>query len=246
MTLKNLIAAAIMYTALATGCATKPKDAPKLDIDPMPKLIMVENTKKTKEKAAQDDPTKKEKSGIEITAGYNALENAVTSEGNVRTRLLTNIGIGKFKYHALNEMENLDPDTYFGIHRPAYGFIEGIELEAKIKTNSKGIVDAKFGIRDTHIPKLLKGYGFVEIIANNNELDFTIFYGKSLGKGFSVEALQSVIIPFEGSKDVGFYNELQLNYKLSDKFSIFGRGELSDFEFDQGTVLLGVTLKLGK
>lgn len=232
--------AALLYATVATGCATKPKEMLEFaPVDMAPAALAVDDTID----AAVEAPKPK----YEITAGYNALETAVTykdGEVGARNRLLVNFGVGNLQLHVLYDLNDLDPDTSFVIARPAYQITDSTELETKIKANADGILDAKFGVRDTHLPKMLGGYGFTELVANNEMLDLTVFYGRNLVAGFSLEGSQSVFIPFDDDKDVKFYNELQLNYELNKNVKLFARFEVSDFEFDKADYMVGFTILL--
>ena len=229
--IKNAALAAVMYATLATGCATKPVEFEALGAAPQPVVEQVE-----------------EKQPSRIKLGYNALEIAATDEGDVRTRLLTNIdflvGPVEIGYHPLNEMDNLDTDTYFGNHRFTLGHKDiGTKLEVRVKANSHGATDEKIGVRDYSLVEATGGYGYLESTANKDGANITLFYGRNLGKGFSAEFLQVVDVPFDNGKKTNYYNELQLNMSLGKHFALFGRIEMPGFDVDKNRYLVGGTFK---
>ena len=218
MTNRKVIAAALIGSGLITGCATKPNGFAGKEVE-----IPV----------------------LRVHPGYNALEAALTDEGNLRNRLLTNLDFStgdlKIGYHGVNEMEDLDPDTYFGIHRIHVG--KGTRGEAKIKTNSKGIVDAKFGIRDTTLPMMIGCYGYTEAVTHGKEGEVAVFLGKGLGKGFFLEAFMSASVPYDSDKNVKWYHELELKKSFGDHYSVFLRGEIKDFNRHKTGISVGLTYR---
>ena len=185
-----------------------------------------------------------------IDLGYNALETAVqASEGQdsqLRNRLLTNVeynlGDAVIGYHGLNEVNNADSNTYFGRNVVTAGKKDvPTRFAAVTKANSNGIFDTKVGIRDTRIQDVLGGYGFTDITANGDAVGIDVLFGKPLPHGFSFEVYQSTTLPFEGEKN--HYTELQLNKNLNDRFSIFGRSEIPNFNKNNANYLVGGTIK---
>ncbi len=180
----------------------------------------------------------------EIKSGYNALETATTSEGSIRNRALVNkdlragnINVG---YHALAELDDLDPNTHFGRHGLTAGIddcnVQGI---AVLKTGGKGVTDAKYGIRLRNLGKL-GGYGFVDMAADHNSSNLSLFYGRQLGKRTSVEIYEAAEFPFDSNPTS--YTEFQVNRSLGNRLSVFGRTETAKFDDKSTKYLFGLAI----
>lgn len=183
-----------------------------------------------------------------VNFGYNAIENAAASSKNTRTRLLNNAsisaGVIEAGYHGLNEVDNLDETTYFGRHSLEVGLKSfPIRPNAVLKTDNTGLFNTKFGLRDTSLIGVLGGYGFVEVGANHDAANFTTFYGRNLGTGWSASAVLSADGNFNDKPK--WYAELQLNKEIWPHVSAFGRVEI-EFNRAAGTEdttgLIGVTI----
>ncbi|MBI4440211.1 hypothetical protein HY638_04535 [Candidatus Woesearchaeota archaeon] len=166
---------------------------------------------------------------VELNLGYNALEVAVTDKADVRTRALTNVDATiadrlTVGYHGLNEIDNVDPNSYYGRHVITVS-PKGplISAAAVMKTDAKGVFDKKVGIRNTSLPELLGGYGFIDVTANGEGANATAFYGRDVGP-ITIEGYQDVDIPYGGK--VSSYSELILTKSVDGKLSIFGRAEI--------------------
>lgn len=182
----------------------------------------------------------------EIMAGANNLEAAVEASEDTRVRAINNIDvkIDEFAigYHGLNECSNMDGATYFGKNPVSVGPIGSpVRAEVCAKTASDGVIDTKYGVRDTSIVRNLGGYGCIEALANKDAANISIFYGRALPKGCTLEVLQSVDIPFDGGKAVP-YTEIQLNKSLGKHAAAFVRAEVPDFDTAKGKYLVGVAL----
>ncbi len=181
-----------------------------------------------------------------VNWGFNALETAITNDENVRTRALTNVDalLGdsfEIGYHGLNEVENLEGDSYFGIHDFTIGMkdwpVDGV---LNVKTDSFGIFDRKVGLRNESLMEMLGGYGYLEALADQDSANLTVFYGKPFENGLSLELYHSMDFTQDGNFN---YSEVQLNKDLTKNWSLFGRIELPDFDFDGARYLVGITLK---
>lgn len=197
-------------------------------------------------------PAKAEESRVHF--GYNALETAVITEYTpdvnrpVRNRLITNISLDagnlEISYHGLNEMNNYNSDTYFGRNRLMIGKKDSLlRLLIDTKANENEIFDTKVGARYTGLMKKIGYYGEIDLSANEDALNLRIFYGKMLGKGFSMELLQDTTFLYDSKPN--HYTELQLNKSLSDRLSLFGRAEFWDFDKDKTNYLIGAIINLG-
>lgn len=180
---------------------------------------------------------------IEINPGYNALEVAVTADQDLRTRLLTNVDIEidnvTMGYHGLNEMSNLDIDTYFGKHVFTAGAKDyGTKLAGIFKTVNGDIIDEKIGLRNTDFVAKLGGYGSIDAVIDNNSANLTAFFGESLGNGLSAELYLATEIPFNAKATS--YTEIQLYKALGDNFSVFARGEFNQLSIDDATYIVGL------
>lgn len=173
---------------------------------------------------------------------YNALETAVTSNKDVRSRSYTggrlrfsNLELG---YSGLHEVTNLDPKTYFGRSALTVGdTIWTTKPAAVVKTVYEGVLDAKAGLRNTSLPAALGCYGWVDLTGNKTGADLTSFFGRELWGG-SVELYHSVELPF--GKKPAHYTELQLNKDVWKHAAAFGRIET---DWKNNTYLLGLTIK---
>jgi len=190
---------------------------------------------------------------IDIDLGYNALETAATNDGNIRNRLyhdfVLKAGPVKAESWGLNEVDNGDIDTYFGRNVLTLGPRDwNTSLATVLKTDSDGVFDTKVGIRDKVLVDILGGYGYIDLTADDEAANLTLFYGRGLGKGFSAEMFQIMEYPFQGHvsdvKDLKPYTELQLNKSLGKHVSLFGRAEIANFRFDRTTrYMVGITVR---
>jgi hypothetical protein len=171
-------------------------------------------------------------------SGYNALEIASTSEERIRIRSLVNVdlkfGNSNVGMHTLNEVDNADQETYYGRNVITVGrSVQGISV---LKTDDSGITDNKYGIRFSDLSPL-GGYGFVDLSADKNSANMSVFYGRSCGK-FSGEMYESVEFSFNGEAKP--YTEVQLYREIGNGFSIFGRAENSGFNRKETRYLFGL------
>ncbi|MBD3354370.1 hypothetical protein GF361_00115 [Candidatus Woesearchaeota archaeon] len=184
--------------------------------------------------------------------GYNALETAVdterTSEGErtIRNRLFTNVSLDikelEIGYQGLNEVNDWDSDSYFGRNRFMFGKVDSpLKLLIDTKANKKEIFDTKVGARYSGLMQKLGGYGNIDMSLDDEALNLNLFYGKPLGKGFSVEFSQDITKPY--GEDASYYTELQLNKSLTDRISLFGRLEMAEFDNDKKKYLVGLSIK---
>lgn len=189
-----------------------------------------------------------------LNLGYNVLETAISIEKDqsehrpVRNRLMTNVSLSlkgiETSYSGLNELNDWNSETYFGSNKfmiGKKGF--SVKLLAKTKATKSGLIDTKLGFRDQNIMKTLRGYGYAELGANKQAVEVVIFYGKGLGKGTSIELFQDTTLPFRGR--TSHHTEVQTNKSLTDRLSLFGRMEASDFNVKEATYLAGMGFNLG-
>jgi|SRR3989338_10632070 len=181
-----------------------------------------------------------------INLGYNAVEVSGQDTKDFRARAYADIGLSmsgvQIGYHGLNEMNNLDPGTFFGKEVFTLGKAgASSQAVAVMKLDSKGIIDVKYGVRNTGLPKKLSGYGYLDIAASGNSAGAIIFYGRGIGKGVSVETLQDMKFPFTGRPSV--YSELQLNREIGRRGFLFGRAEVDNFNMRKGRYLVGIGIK---
>ncbi len=175
-----------------------------------------------------------------LNLGYNAVEAAVTSNEDVRTRLLTNadlnLGQVQIGYHALNEMNNFNGDTYFGRNAFTAGEkSKPVKFVSVVKTNGKGIIDAKAGLR---VAKMPGGYGYVDLTFDTNSTNMTLFYGRPFGKN-SFELVQTAEF---GTEKPSYYTEPQVNFSLGKHLAVFGRAEIPGFRLDNAKYLAGIAV----
>ncbi|MFH1445626.1 MAG: hypothetical protein ABIF08_04045 [Nanoarchaeota archaeon] len=183
-----------------------------------------------------------------IELGYNALETGV-SEDYARNRLFTNATVEingwEVGFQGLNEINDLDFDTYFGRNRLYLG-PEDSENYLLIDTiaNSGGIIDTRYGIRNMSLMRYLGGYGYVDMETNKDLVGINAFYGKPVKEG-SLEILQSVNFPFQARPN--YYTELQFNRAIDGNpdYNGFFRIEMSNFDVKDSTYLIGLTYNLG-
>ncbi len=194
----------------------------------------------------------KAEEGLKIHWGYNALENAATIDTSqeknpMRNRLITNVNLNlegfEVGFNGSNDINDLNRKTYLGSNR----FLISREnsktnLLVKTSENKEGVVDTKIGLRNTSLMERLKGYGYLEGSVDEESANISLFYGKPFGKGFSFEFFQSA--DFQQDKPI-WYNEIQINKILTNSLTLFGRAEITDFDKDKATYLLGITVKLG-
>jgi len=180
-----------------------------------------------------------------IELGYNALEATPTHEGDFRTRAITNATVKtphlEIRHHGLNEANNFDENTNFGNNRLMVGHPDfPVKAVVDMITNKDGIASTKFGIRDYWIVKQIGGYGFIEALRDEDSSTITLFYGKPIGKGFSIEGFVSATLPDGGN--INTYNEIQLYEKIAEHLSLTARWEWLDEKMDEGTGLVGIVL----
>jgi len=133
-----------------------------------------------------------------------------------------------------------DEDNAFSFQRVMAGHKDfPVKLEYAVKTLGDEIIDQKFGIRDLYLMNQLPGKGYIEALVDideqkeNRGAQLVLFYIQPVGKGYSVQALQSLNFLFDG-EDIGSLTEIQVNKKLAGHVSAFARVEANDFEFDEG------------
>ena len=187
-----------------------------------------------------------QKQGPKLRLGNNALETAITDKNDIRSRLFTNVGVDYqgvlFDFHGMNQINNMNDHTYFG--RNVFGIgpsAWSTEAIAALKFNNEKVLDSKYGFRNTCLPAKIADYGWVDVTADTKAGNFQTFLGWKLGERTTLEALQSFEKPYEGKTSK--YTELQLNYRLFDHVEVFGRIETNNFDFNQATHLVGITLK---
>lgn len=202
-------------------------------------------TDTTKTITAVTDTTKKD---LWTTVGFNAVETAVTSQGNARIRAYAELGLSYKKaelgYSGMNEFtQNLK--TYFGRHVVvAWLKDKKLKLIGVVKTTAaEGVIDTKFGLRylisDKH-----GIYGRVDVSANKDGWDATFFLGKTLGKKKtgSVELFESAGVDFKGK--ISPYTELQLNKEVFKWLNVFVRWEMAGDKYKDNTYLFGISKML--
>lgn len=178
-----------------------------------------------------------------VSFGYNALETGFLDKEGVRSRAINNVSLNlenvQFSYHGLNQVNNGDTDTYFGRHRIMFGKKDAnIKGLVDIRTNSKKVINTRYGIRNTTLVKLLFGdYGQIDVTTNKKAANINLFYGKKLGKGFLFELVQSTDFPFKGKPKP--YTELMLIKDIKDNFSLYVRAEIPKFDIDKRKVIAG-------
>ena len=182
-----------------------------------------------------------------VKFGYNALETGFTSDRDVRNRVFTNIDLivapVRVGYHGLNEMVNLDTETYFGNHR----FFAGengsnITSCVMVKTNSTGGTDVKAGIRDKNLIKMLGAYGYIDLVADMDAARMELFAGKELGKRFALELFHAIERPYEGQAE--HYTELQMNFDIGKGWYIIDHFNFPALKPREGTNMVGITKKI--
>lgn len=214
-TIKKIGMAAVMYAALACGTA-KAEEAKIFDFDLGPHFV----------------------------------EASVNTDGNLENRLILNddIIIGDtvdMGYHGLNIVNDLDMDTYFGNHKFTLGLqaLGGhAKLNYNVKTDKEGVIAQRFGVRNYTIPGMLGGYGFIDLLGNKDGIGLDIFYGKPLGKGFTLEIANLMNKPFDGA--ITNYTELALKKQICKDVDGFLRLRTVDFaKPEDGTYELGICAK---
>jgi hypothetical protein len=188
------------------------------------------------------------KNKIELKSDFVSIENALTSAGNMRTRLLAN---GMISYHSaklgydfLDDTENLSPSNfYYGRNELNLSKEDSNNgLCAVVKADQDGIFDVKYGIKNTSIPeKLGTDYGWIEALLNKDAANVTFFVGKDLAKGLSIEMYNDTEIPF-GNK-VSNYTELQLNKKIIKHLDAYARAEIANGNMKEGVYMIGISIK---
>ncbi len=148
--------------------------------------------------------------------------------------------------HSFNEANIGEIDYFYG--RESVG-IKPVGMEQEFVVVSEftqdGYLDTQFGIRDNALPKLLGGYGFEHLIANDENLTFLAFFGHNLlakdcANPLNLELLQRC--DFRYDRAPSYYSELQLVLMVSEHVGIFARVELSDFELGTKTAVFGLTV----
>ncbi len=179
----------------------------------------------------------------EFTAGYNAIENGVTSSQGWRIRLMNNVsyrtGKVEIDYQGLNET-NWD-DYSFGSHRLLIGK-KGSRQKAVMHTMTdyNGWAGTKYGVSDTSVCQRLGGDGYIDFTAGRDSMRFIVFYCRDLGHGWS--AYLNPRTDFLNGEKPFTFTELQVNRKVSDSASVFARAENSNGE--KTAYLIGVEMKL--
>ncbi|MBS3056415.1 MAG: hypothetical protein J4473_03200 [Candidatus Aenigmarchaeota archaeon] len=184
----------------------------------------------------------------ELVMDYNALETAVTTDGHIRNRVLTNLSLEtgnmEIGYSGLNEVNNLNIETYFGRNCLTIGQNgQKTRLLIETRADKHGVFDTKAGIRNTGMVESIGCYGYLDTTANNRSAKVTLFCGKPVGKGISAEIFQSS--EFSQHNHPVYYTELQLNHAISGRVDLFCRAEIPDFNANEAVYLFGITIKPG-
>ncbi len=170
------------------------------------------------------------KNKIEFSSDFNQLE-VDGLQGKVRSINKASIGNDKFglAYHGLNEITSANPDTYFGLNRLILNTNEYANPMLATKWSLDGIFDSKVGLRNESLPELAGAdYGFLDALTDGSAVELMLFAGKGITDNLSLEALQTIQV--ENEIKPGYFSELQLNYKLGEKVSAFGRVESVNFK----------------
>jgi len=180
-----------------------------------------------------------------LSLGYNALENAATSQNTARTRALTSITLTSEKaaitYEGLNQADNLKPSTYMGRQVLLAGKPNGkIQAGLTAWTTKQGFSRVKPGIRNSGLIEKLRGYGYIDAGFNRKEAELALFYGLPI-KSTSIELTGFLTYPFGEKPSV--YTELQLNQSLGKTLSGFARAEILGKDVKHGVYLAGLTIK---
>jgi len=186
-----------------------------------------------------------EKDSVQFNTEFNTLETAVTNQDDlVRTRMINapsvdykGVHVG---FHGLNEINNANPDTYFGRNRLLVGKTEGKNyFIVDAITTKDGLVDTKVGVRNTSIAETIGVYGFLDAETNLDGMSILGFYGRSIGECFSVEGLYVINKEYDG--EFNQFLEVQGNYKIGNHLSAFGRMET--YNFESPVLMFGLSVK---
>jgi hypothetical protein len=195
-------------------------------------------------------------SNLEFNKGFNAAYVGVNNKQEEGyTRVFTNANVSnntaRLHVHGLNELSGTNTDTYFGRNSVSVEPLNsGIEAIIEARGGSSGLFDGQpqYGLRDSHIPKILGAdYGFFQATTNGSDGNLTMFYGKNLGfianslKPLSLEAFNSFDYR-NGSKDSNL-TELTADWSLSNNLSLFVRQDTNDLKFDDSNYVFGGVLK---
>ena len=181
--------------------------------------------------------------------GFNSLETAYildqdSEDRGVKNKAIVNasasLGDAQASVHVVGFMTDGDEDNAFSFQRVYAGHKDfPVKLEYAVKTLGDELIDQKVGIRDFWLMNQLPGKGYIEALVDideqkeNRGAQLVLFYLQPLGKGYSVQALQSLDLPFDG-EDIGSLTEIQVDKKLTDHVTAFARVEANDFVFDEG------------
>lgn len=184
-----------------------------------------------------------QKPEVDFSPGFNAVEIGYTADRDARTRVMlegyVNAGDFKVGYDGTHDLNNADPDTYFGKNVFKVGMkdvkTEGIAI---VRSDGHEIVDVKGGIRNKNLIEMLGAYGRIDLVANDEAVQAEVFVGIPLHDRVSLELFQITKLPYQGK--ASYYTEIQPNFKLNDNFSLFARVEVGDFEFKDATYMAGV------
>ncbi|MFH1849849.1 MAG: hypothetical protein ABH879_06720 [archaeon] len=181
----------------------------------------------------------------DMELGHNALETARIKDSGIRTRAVSNVSVdgrlGSVGYWGMNELTNLDTDTYFGRHVGTAGKNDARYRAAVVaKAIRDGVIDTKVGVRDTGLMEKLGGYGWLDFVADKSALNVTGFFGKPLPYGLSGSLYQDVELPFKGKPTA--YTEMQIETPLNERISAFGRAEIPGMNPGNGSYIVGIVM----
>ena len=195
----------------------------------------------TQEQVVPEMPSSK----LMFNLGYNGLENGVNQEGSMRTRMLNSVGVsaGNFHldYNGLNEINDLNNNTYFGRHVVSAGHNSSpLDIGIVVKTVKGEVLDVKTGVRNTTIPESVADYGSIDVTVDGESANVDVFTGKVIGNG-SVELYHEVEIPFDGT--AAHYTEVQGNVDITKHLAGFGRIEIPNFKLNEANFMMGFATK---
>ncbi len=223
--IKNM--ATLITLGILTAFQANAQDLPKTAIDTTVIQPAADSTKKS----------------FWATTGFNAIETAITHQGNARIRTYAELGLSYKGFElGINGMNEFTQDltNYFG-RNDIIAWFKGMNLKliGVVKANAEGIIDETYGLRYMISDKWGIDYGRVDITANGKRGDVTFFLGKHLGKTWSLELFESAGIDYQGK--ISPYTELQLNKEIFKWLNIFVRGEMAGVEYKDMTYLLGIS-----
>jgi len=224
---------------------------------------------KVEQKVEETKEEKKDGPFVKAVGGYNALNTMYgyqpktsETEGDnfLRLRLLTNVGVDignvEARYSGLNEINNADEGTYYGRH-VFFGGLKDLDIKAAtiIKTSNEEVLDAKVGIRDTHLTNslsnLIGGGGSIDLGFDDEAVGiaplYTIDFSKlgEFGNGFEADVFGDLEFPYKGEPTL--YSEVTLRKSFASgplkNVTPIARVEIPDLfkaDYKDATYLFGI------